>query len=83
MGGEGRYIFDVGLGDEPFLRYVQIDRQQPPDRLHDRHALLLAETSSLQILHERKRVEMVHIWRRVQMRRFVLFRLLGCRGAHL
>lgn len=89
--GEGRerggrgviYVFDIGLRDQPLFSHIHIHRQYSSHGLHNSHALLLAETTPLQIFHERIRVEMVHIRRRVQMRRFMLFWFFDCRGAHL
>ena len=82
-GDGGQYVFDIRLRHQPFLRHIQIHRQLPPHSLHNRHTLLLAKPTPLQIPHERKRIEMVHVGWRLQMRRFMLFLLLGLRGAHL
>ena len=82
-GRRGQYIFDIRSRNKPFLCNIKVYRQQASYCLHDRHALLLAEPAPFEILDEGKRVEMMHVRRRVEMRRFVLFRFLDRRRTHL
>lgn len=71
-GGE-KYILNIALADQPIPRNIKILSQVPTHSFHKRDALRLAIAPLLEVLYEGEGVEVVHVGRGLEMRRFVLF----------
>ena len=70
---EVRFVLDVALGDQPLPREHHVLDQETPHRFHQGDGLFFCVGAFGELAHQAIGVEVVHVRRRFEVRRFVRF----------